>query len=195
MASTIRSNEIPRSAFSASFFSGFQRNLLTWRVYYVVCLLSSPACAPSSRPTHTLSGRARASRAAGPLQRGRRRPTGRHRASAASGSPSGCSTPWTWCSHWHGTFRGSPVGERAEFRSFNELICPQEQRRRDRQAEHPRRLHVDRELKLGRLLDGQVGGLGAAEDLIHVGGGAAEQVRQARGIRHQATRGPETPKG
>jgi hypothetical protein len=58
----------------------------------------------------------------------------------------------------------SPGGERAEFRSFDELIRPYHQRRLDGQAERPRRLHVDHELKLGRLFDRQVGGLRTAED-------------------------------
>src|SRR6266545_2751073 len=46
---------------------------------------------------------------------------------------------------------------------------------------------VDHQLELRRLLDGQVGRLGALEDLIDVGCGAPEHVRTARPIRHEAT--------
>ena len=39
---------------------------------------------------------------------------------------------------------------------------------------------VDDQLKLGGLLDGNVGGSCAPEDLIHVGGRTTEHVRHAR---------------
>src|SRR5437867_10182089 len=41
---------------------------------------------------------------------------------------------------------------------FDDVIRSQQQRRRERQAERPGRLEIDHELKLGRLLDGEIGG-------------------------------------
>ena len=55
---------------------------------------------------------------------------------------------------------------------LDHLIRPQQQRRRDRQAERLGGLEVDDQLELGRLLDGEVGGLRALEDLVHEVGGA-----------------------
>ena len=46
-----------------------------------------------------------------------------------------------------------------------------QERRRDRQAEGLRGLEVDEQLELGRLLHGQVGGLGAIQDSVDMGGG------------------------
>jgi hypothetical protein len=48
---------------------------------------------------------------------------------------------------------------------FDHLIRTVQERRRDRQAEGFGGLEVDHEVEFGRLLDGQVGGLGALEDL------------------------------
>ena len=55
-------------------------------------------------------------------------------------------------------------------------IRPLQQRRRDRQAEGLGGLEVDDQLELRRLLDGQVGGLGAFQDLVHVERGAPEEI-------------------
>src|SRR5882724_2866496 len=52
------------------------------------------------------------------------------------------------------------------YRSTNDLIRPLQQRLRDVQAERLRGLEVDDQLKLRRLLDGQVARLGALEDLV-----------------------------
>jgi len=52
--------------------------------------------------------------------------------------------------------------------------------------ERLRRLEVDHQLELGRLLDGQVGGLGALEDLIDEGAGSVEQVTNAHSGGHEA---------
>src|SRR5262249_24893979 len=57
-----------------------------------------------------------------------------------------------------------------------------------RQAESFGGLEVDRQLKLRRLLDRQVTGLGAREDLVHVGGGAPPELAKARPVRHEAPR-------
>jgi hypothetical protein len=44
--------------------------------------------------------------------------------------------------------------------SLDYLICPLEERLRDREAEGLRGLEVDHQLELRRLLDGEIGGLG-----------------------------------
>ena len=54
------------------------------------------------------------------------------------------------------------------FRSFNDLIRPQQQRRRDSEAERLGGLEVDHQLELRGLLDRKVGGLGAFQDLVDV---------------------------
>ena len=53
-------------------------------------------------------------------------------------------------------------------RLFNQLIRPRQHRRRDRQAERFGRLKVYDQLELRRLLHGEIGGLGALEDLVDV---------------------------
>src|SRR5262249_9391235 len=65
---------------------------------------------------------------------------------------------------------------------FDHLIRPQQQRLRDRQAKRLGRLQINHQLELGRLLDGQVGGLGALEDLIDIDRGAAEQLTEANRV-------------
>ena len=62
---------------------------------------------------------------------------------------------------------------------LDNVVSAQQQRLRDRQAEGLRGSHIDDQLELGRLLDGQVAGLRAPEDLIHVGGEASEQISDA----------------
>src|SRR4030095_12956613 len=64
--------------------------------------------------------------------------------------------------------------------SLDHLIRPLEERLRNRQPERLGRLHVDHELELGGLLDGQVGWFGAFEDLAHIGGGASPMNGAAR---------------
>src|SRR5215470_18803766 len=55
---------------------------------------------------------------------------------------------------------------------LDHLIRPREHRLRNSQAKRLGGLEVDHQLELGGLLDGQVGGLGTLEDLVHVGSGA-----------------------
>src|SRR2546425_249737 len=70
--------------------------------------------------------------------------------------------------------------------SLDDPFRPQQQRRRDREAERPRRLRVDHQLELRGLLDGQVAGFRALENLVDVHGGTPEQVREIGTVRHQA---------
>jgi hypothetical protein len=44
---------------------------------------------------------------------------------------------------------------------------------------------INHQLEFGRLLNEQIGGLGAFQDLVHVAGGAATQVGKASSIGHQ----------
>src|SRR5258705_3612922 len=60
--------------------------------------------------------------------------------------------------------------------SLNHFIRASEQRLRNGQPEHLRRLEIDDELVLRGLLDGQIRGLGPFQYLVHVSGGAAEVV-------------------
>src|SRR5207249_10264006 len=67
---------------------------------------------------------------------------------------------------------------------LDNLIRPSEHWRRDLQTELLRRLEVDHQFELAWLLDGKVRGLGAFEDLVHIGGGTPIQIGKARSIRH-----------
>jgi hypothetical protein len=57
----------------------------------------------------------------------------------------------------------STVGQHA---LLDDPIRPQQQRLRDRDADGLRGLHVDHQLELRRLFDGEISGLGALEDPI-----------------------------
>jgi hypothetical protein len=59
-----------------------------------------------------------------------------------------------------------PNGAWSQNRLFDHLVCEGEQRRRDLKADRLRRLQVDREMKSRRLLDRDIGRLGALQDLI-----------------------------
>jgi hypothetical protein len=58
------------------------------------------------------------------------------------------------------------------FRLLNHLVRVRQHRLGDREAQCLRGFQVDHQLELSRLLDGQVVGLGAFENLVHVGRGA-----------------------
>src|SRR5262247_2170881 len=58
--------------------------------------------------------------------------------------------------------------------SLDHLVGPREHRPRDSESERLRRLEVDDEIELGGLLHGQIGRLGALDDLVHVASGAPE---------------------
>src|SRR5207253_3164217 len=49
-----------------------------------------------------------------------------------------------------------------------------------------RSLEIDHQLESGGLLDGEIRGLRAFEDLVHVGRGAPGQIRKVRSIGHEA---------
>src|SRR6267378_1903950 len=69
---------------------------------------------------------------------------------------------------------------------FNYLIRPPQQRGRDREAEGFGGLEVDDQLELRGLLDGQIAGFGALEDLVNVDSGAPEEILRVRRIANKA---------
>src|SRR3979409_1016370 len=69
---------------------------------------------------------------------------------------------------------------------LDNLVRPAQQGVWDREAEGLGRLEVDDQLELRWLLDGKVAGLGAFENLVHVGSGAPKQISKVRSIGHQA---------
>jgi hypothetical protein len=65
------------------------------------------------------------------------------------------------------------------------LVRPEEEHRRNGEAQCLCRLEVDDQLELYRPLHRQLGGFRAFEDLVHEIGGAPVLVTQARPIRHE----------
>src|SRR6516164_4940532 len=72
--------------------------------------------------------------------------------------------------------------------SFDDLVGAGEQRRRDVNAQHLGGRQVNYQGECRRLLDRQVSRSSAAQNFIHVTGGASEQVVIIRSIRHQPSR-------
>ena len=70
---------------------------------------------------------------------------------------------------------------------FNNSVRRAQHVRRDRQADLLRGLEIDDELELVGCSTGKVGRLSAFENFVHVNGGAAVQIGDARPVRHQAT--------
>jgi hypothetical protein len=68
------------------------------------------------------------------------------------------------------------------------LVCLEEERRRDREAQGLRSLQVDDKLKCRGLLDGEVSRLGPFEDLVHVRGDALPLLGRTWPIAHEPTR-------
>ena len=60
--------------------------------------------------------------------------------------------------------------------SLDHLICSEQHRLRNRQADLFRGFEIDDELKLGRLLDRKVGGFRTFEDLVNINGSAPETI-------------------
>ena len=69
--------------------------------------------------------------------------------------------------------------------SFNDLRRPPQERLRERQAERLRRLQVDDELELCRLLDWEVGGLCTFKDAFDIDWSATVHVQVIGTIRNQ----------
>src|SRR6185503_5741938 len=70
--------------------------------------------------------------------------------------------------------------------SSDDLVRPRQRSMRNRQANLFSGFEVDDQLKLCRLFDGKVGGLGAFQNLVHIGGGTPEGVVVARAVVHEA---------
>ena len=64
--------------------------------------------------------------------------------------------------------------------SLDHFVRSRQHVRRNRQADLLGGFEIDDELELRRLLHGQVGGLGAFQNLVHVSGGAPVQVGDVR---------------
>src|SRR5215470_12505199 len=84
------------------------------------------------------------------------------------------------------------MSDRETSNLLDHLISARQQRRHDCQAERLRRLEVDDQFELRRLLDGKIGGPGALEDSIYVRGAAPRQLGnvRARKADHPAPRTP-----
>src|SRR2546427_5180875 len=69
--------------------------------------------------------------------------------------------------------------------SLDDLVGSNQDRLRDREAEGPRRLDVDHELELGRLLDWKIGGLRTPQNLVNVSRRPTGEVRNIRPVAHE----------
>src|SRR2546428_723951 len=80
-----------------------------------------------------------------------------------------------------------PGGRPSSWRtgSANHLVRQEEERWGYGDAEGLGGLEVEDQLELCGLLHRQVGGLGAFQELVHVGGGASPQVKHVWSIRHE----------
>ena len=74
---------------------------------------------------------------------------------------------------------------RALDQSLDDLVGAGKDRWRDREAESLRGLQIDDQLEIGRLLDRQIGGLGATEDLTGVNADVVICLRKDRPIANQ----------
>ncbi len=75
--------------------------------------------------------------------------------------------------------------ETVEHALLDHLVRPQQERLRDRQAERPGSLHVDRQLERGRLLDREVSRLSPSENLVQVRRASSVQVRVIRSVGYE----------
>jgi hypothetical protein len=67
-----------------------------------------------------------------------------------------------------------------------DLIRPQQQRRRNGKAERLGGFEVDDELEFRRLLDRNIRGSRASQDLVHVARGALEEIGKTGAIAHES---------
>src|SRR4029434_1587066 len=74
----------------------------------------------------------------------------------------------------------------SSMRLFDDLVCPLQQRLRDRQSKPLGRFEIDHQLELCRLLDGHVGGLGSLENAIHVGGHTVVDITIVGSVTHES---------
>src|SRR5262245_6796287 len=71
--------------------------------------------------------------------------------------------------------------------SLDHLIRSHQHVCRNCKSDQLRRFQIVDELELGWLLDREIGRLGSFEDLIHVGGSAAEQISPGHAVGHKPT--------
>src|SRR5215467_8542598 len=88
---------------------------------------------------------------------------------------------------------GHALAALVERGSLDHLICPTQHGRRDSQPECLGGFQVDDQLELGRLLDGQIGRLGALEDPVHEDRGASLQVKIVCAIDDESAGFPVLP--
>src|SRR6516165_9685476 len=81
----------------------------------------------------------------------------------------------------------NPAGARTRGVSLDDLVGASEDRWRDRYPEHGRSLHVYHQLELGRLLDRNIHGLCAAQDLDALAGELAVHFGEARTVGGETT--------
>src|SRR5262249_43373862 len=98
-------------------------------------------------------------------------------------------TPWFGWGRLAGLWVDCPLSAPPTYpcaRLLDHLVRKVEQVRGQRQAKGPRRLQIDHELQLHRLLPRRVGGRGTLQDLVHVERGPSVPVAEVRAIRPEA---------
>ena len=81
--------------------------------------------------------------------------------------------------------RTSVLSTRYSALSFDNPVRPRQHIWWNRQADLLGGFQIDHQLELRRLLHGEIRGLGAFEDLVHIRGGAPIQIGNARRITHK----------
>src|SRR5262247_1019211 len=84
------------------------------------------------------------------------------------------------------SFSGNPKSAIENLKSFNDLVRPHQHLRRNAYANLFSCPEINHELKLRRLLEWNVGRLGAFQDLIDKVSDASEHVPIARSVAHQS---------
>src|SRR4029450_7369295 len=91
------------------------------------------------------------------------------------------------------TTASNGVSVTRSLRPLDHFVGAQQDRLRDSQDKRFGHLEVDHHLELRRLLDGEIAGLGAFEDLVDKRGGASVQIVWARAVEHEPTGFPLLP--